>query len=151
MEFLASIHPMVVHFPIVLLMLYSLFEVINVVAEMKFLVTAHVVLLFGVITGVFAVLSGNMAADFYFKLTENNSDVIKAVIENHEMFASILLWYFLFLLVARTYYVLNKKLTKKIMVILAVLSLVGLVIIYYTGFYGGELVFKYGIGTDLIK
>lgn len=151
MDFLASLHPVVVHFPIVIFVLYCLFEILNIVAEMKFSVTAHILLFLGIVAGILAVLTGNLAADLFVKSSNIDNSAITDLMENHETYATILLWYFLFVLVARTYFVLNKKLTKRIVVVLSIASAFGLIFVYFAGMYGGELVFKYGVGTELIK
>jgi uncharacterized membrane protein len=61
------------------------------------------------------------------------------------------LWYFSALLVLRTIFTLRKKFSGKIKLIIVLLALIGGLLVYQTGELGGNLVYKYGIGTKLIK
>jgi len=145
-NFLAEIHTKVVHFPIALLATYSILEIVGVLFKNHFVSkSALLILCFGVVTSLFAVLTGNQAAtSFLFWNDESN-----ALLSNHQTFATILLWFSAIICGLRTFAVIKKKftgLTKYIFVLSAILILF---LVFKTGTYGGDLVKKYGIGTDV--
>ncbi len=140
MEFLAGLHPKVVHFPIALLITFTLLELIGTLLNKEFYTkTAHLILFLGVIGTILAVLTGNQAFIAY----EYWNPASEALFNNHQTFANLTVWYFAGLLVLRTYLIVKKK------YIFLVLTLFGGFLIYQTSEYGGELVKKYGIGTEL--
>ncbi|RMD50473.1 MAG: DUF2231 domain-containing protein [Ignavibacteria bacterium] len=150
MEFLASFHPQLVHFPIALLSTYILFELLSLITGKEyFSKAAHILLLLGIIGALAAVLTGNQAEEVLEEIGKNV--VPHELIEEHEEFANITIWYFFVLLVGRTFFVLKNKFTKKIKIIFAVLAIIGFFFIYETGEHGGKLVYKYGAGTELLK
>ena len=62
MEFLASLHTKVIHFPIAFLMIYPVMELLFLVTEKEFYSkSAMMFLAIGVFGSFFAVLSGNQA------------------------------------------------------------------------------------------
>ncbi|HKI79905.1 MAG TPA: DUF2231 domain-containing protein [Ignavibacteriaceae bacterium] len=152
MEFLAGLHPQIVHFPIVLFIIYTLFEILGTITKKEFLSkTAHILLLLGVLGAVAAVLTGNQAEALASSWEKHGAIIQFHAIGEHEEFANITLWFFVALLVLRTVAVLRKKFIGYIKYIFVVLALVGCYFVYQTGDHGGKLVYKYGIGTDLKK
>ena len=152
MEFLAGLHPQIVHFPIVLFIIYALFEILGTITKKEFLSkTAHILLLLGVLGAVAAVLTGNQAEALASSWEKQGAIIQFHAIGEHEEFANITLWFFVGLLVLRTVADLKKKFIGYIKYIFVVLTLVGCYFVYQTGDHGGKLVYKYGIGTDLKK
>ena len=152
MEFLAGLHHKVIHFPIACFILYTIFEIAGTVLDKKNISTAaYILLIIGVFSCVAAVLTGNQAHEVAEKLTENGISIPHQLIEEHEEYATITLWFFFFLLAGRTFAVVKKKFTKKIQVIFIALALIGCYFLYEAGVYGGKLVYKYGVGTEVIK
>ena len=136
MEFLAGIHPKVVHFPIAFLMLYPLMELIYLFTGKDFLSKAAMLFLtIGVIGSLFAVLSGNQA----FEFVKNWNDDAKAVFSEHQTFANLTVWYFSVLLVIRYFLFIKKKLNRTIISVIFMLSLIGGYLVYQAGNYGGKL------------
>lgn len=149
MEFLAELHPKVIHFPIAFFILYFLFETAGIMLNKDYLnKSAFIVLALGVFFSVIAVLTGNQAHEMV-KQVQIDAALYNEFIDQHELFSTITLWFFLALLMARTYLTVKKKFAGKVRYAFIILGLVGSVLIYITGMYGGELVFKYGIGTKL--
>jgi len=136
MEFLAGIHPKVVHFPIAFLMLYPLMELIFIfTAKDFFSKSAMLFLAIGVIGSLFAVLSGNQA----FEMVKNWTDEGKEIFSSHQTFANLTVWYFSALLVLRYFLFVKKKLNRTIISVIFVLSLFGSYFVYQAGNYGGKL------------
>ena len=146
MDFIAGLHPKVVHFPIALLLTYVLCEIIGVIFKKDFFSkTAHLLLLLGVIGAVLAVFTGNEAfSDFH-----NWTIAGKELFNHHQTYANLTVWYFSILLVFKTYIVLKKKSSGSLKYLLLLFALLGSYLIYQTAEYGGDLVKKFGVGTEL--
>lgn len=152
MEFLSGLHQQFVHFPIAILILYSIIEICGIILKKDFLhKSAHLILGIGILFSIAAVLTGNQAAEIAEQLKNKFNTFPAELIEEHETYATISLWYFFALLVFRTYLVLKKKFKGILQYAFIPLVLIGSILIYETGLHGGELVYKYGIGTELIK
>lgn len=136
MEFLADIHPKVVHFPIAFLMFYPLMELIFLFTKKDFFSKAAILFLtIGVIGSFFAVLSGNQA----FEFVKNWNDETGKVFSEHQNFANLTVWYFSILLAIRYFLFVKKKLNRTIISIIFVLSLIGGYFVYQAGNYGGKI------------
>lgn len=145
MEFLAKFHPQVVHFPIALLLSYFLFELLSVILKKEYLSkAAHLLLFLGVLGAVAAVLSGGQAEDAFDYFNKQSS----ALLEEHQTWANITLWYFAGVLVVRTFLVLRKMFTGWVQYAFVVLALIGCFFVFETGDHGGKMVYKYGVGTQ---
>lgn len=149
MEFLAGLHPKVIHFPIAFFILYFIFETAGIILKKEYLnKSAFIILALAVFFSIVAVLTGNQAHEMV-KQIQVDAALYNELIDKHELFSTITLWYFLALLIARTYLTVKKKFADKLRYLFVLLGLIGTVLIYLTATYGGELVFKYGIGTKL--
>lgn len=136
MEFLAGIHPKVVHFPIAFLMFYPLMELFFLITGKDFFSKAAMLFLtIGVIGSFFAVLSGNQA----FEFVKSWNDEGKEVFSEHQAFANFTVWYFSVLLVIRYFLFIKKKLNRTIISVIFILSLIGSYLVYQAGNYGGKL------------
>jgi len=150
MEFLAELHPRIVHFPVALFILYFFLEAFGVLLKKNYLSkSAYIILIAGIITAVIAVLTGNQAHETAKFLYKEKINLLNGIIERHEQNATITLWYFIALLILRTYLILKKKFENNWKHLFIPLGLAGCYLIYITGIHGGELVFRYGIGTQL--
>ena len=151
MEFLAGLHPRLVHFPIALFIFYFFLEAFGIFLKKEYLTkTAYIVLAAGVITALAAVLTGNQAQDVTRQVLKNNYETFSSSINLHQEFATFTLWYFFAVLFLRTYLMVKKKFNSNLKYIFIGLGLIGCYLIYVTGVYGGYLVFKFGIGTQLL-
>lgn len=149
MEFLAQLHPKIIHFPIAFFILYFLFESSGIILKKEFLLkSALIILILAIIFSVLAVLTGNQAYEI-LKERQTDTAIYKDVINQHELFATITLWYFIGVMFLRIYFVVKKKFVGKNQYLFIVLGLIGSLLIIITGSYGGDLVFKYGIGTKI--
>lgn len=150
MESIAQFHPLVIHFPIVLFVVYMLFEIAGTVLKNEFYSkAAYVILIMGVVSALAAVLTGNQAEEAAEGLLDKGIN-FEDVLEAHEEYATFTLWYFFAIFAARTYFVVKKKFAGSVKIVFAVLAVVGTFLVFETGEHGGELVYKYGVGTEVI-
>ncbi|GJQ62271.1 MAG: hypothetical protein SCALA702_13240 [Melioribacteraceae bacterium] len=151
MEFLSSLHPVSVHFPIALITVYTLGEIFAIVKnEQTYYSFTLILLLSGMIGAVMSVLTGNQAMHFLLENANNVSTELEGLVESHESYANYFLWFYLFFTVLRVYLQISKKIFFKIRYILMILLIFGAFLTYETGRLGGLLVHKFGAGTELI-
>jgi uncharacterized membrane protein len=152
MEFLAGLHPMVVHFPIALLIIYSILEIFGVVTKKNFLTNAaYLILVLGIVGAVAAVLTGNQAEEVAEIWQDKGALIPFGAITTHENYATFTLWFYIFVVFIRTYFVVRKKFTLHVKYAFIGLSIIGILLLYKTAKEGGELVFEHGVGTELLK
>ena len=152
MEFLAQLHPKIVHFPVAFLSIYVLLEITGVLVKKEFFQkTAYLFLFLGVLSAVAAVITGNQASDVASLWEDKGAIIPFGLISQHEDYANFTLWYFTGLLVLRTYLVIKKKFKSMFQYLFIVLAIVGGYLIYQTGDLGGRLVYDHGVGTELKK
>ena len=145
MEFLSSIHPKVIHFPIALLLCYFLFELLGILLKKDFLSkAAHLLLFLGVLGALAAVLTGREAEDAF----EYWNKITGGLLEEHEMYANLTLWYFTGLLALRSVIAFKHNFVGIVRYVVLVLAVVGIYFIYQTGEYGGKMVYEHGVGTQ---
>jgi uncharacterized membrane protein len=136
MEFLAGIHPKIVHFPIAFLMIYPVIELLFLFTRKEFFSKSAMLFLgIGLIGSFFAVLSGNQA----FEVVKNWNNEGKEIFSSHQTFANLTVWYFSALLSLRYFLLIKKKLNSTIISVIFILSLLGFYFVYQTGHYGGKL------------
>ncbi len=149
MDFLGKIHPLIIHFPIALFTVYSLFEIISLyVKEKNFERVSLILLGLGILFSVWAVMTGDKA----FETVRNvlTAEQLK-VLENHEFYATVTMFYYAALLFIKFFLAVKNKTGGLIKYIYLTMVFIGNIFIYLTGYYGGQLVFNYGIGTAIFK
>lgn len=152
MEFLANLHPKIVHFPIALFITYAFFEASGVLFKKEFLSKAALILLIGgIVTGVLALITGNQAYAIADIWEQQGATIPFKAMQEHQDYATITIFYFTFLLAIRIYFSVKKKFNGNIKYIIIVLAFIGCYFVFLTGDYGGKLVYKHGVGTELIK
>jgi uncharacterized membrane protein len=145
MEVLAQFHPKVIHFAIAFLLGYVLLELLGAFLKKDFLSkSAHLLLFLGVLGALAAVITGNQA----FNVWEYWNKESSALMESHETYATITIFYFFAVLVLRTFFVFKKKFSGFIPYAFVVLAVIGTYFVYQTGEMGGAMVYKHGIGTE---
>ncbi len=145
-------HPRFVHFPIALLSTYVLLEIVGIVFKKDFFSkAAHLILFFGVLGALAAVLTGNIAEEAAELLEEQGAIIPFRAIGEHEDWATITIWYFAGVFVLRTFLVLKKSFKGIFQYIFIVFAIVGIYFVYETGDHGAKLVYQHGVGTELKK
>lgn len=156
MDFIASLHPKFVHFPVALFLAYTLLEIIGIVFKKEvFTKSAYIILVLALLGAVAAVFTGDQASEAAEKLSdqlENTEITIPlGAIDAHEEYANISLWYMVGLAVLRTYLLIKKRFSGWLKYAFIILTLIGSFFIFETALLGGKLVYQHGVGTDLIK
>lgn len=139
------LHPMIVHFPIALLIIAFLADLAGITLKREFFSRMGLILMvLGTVGVVAAYLSGDFAAD---GLTE--AGPLKLAVEDHEEAALLTLWIMVITTIVRLGMVAFRKYTGMARWIPLVLFLAGVASVARTGYYGGELVFKHAAGVQL--
>lgn len=147
------LHPSVVHFPIVLLIIYAVFETMAAFGgKEKFYKAASIFLTAGVVGLLTAALTGNYSAQIAEK------SLGASVTAGHESLANITIWFFIFWTAVRGYIVIKKKkaqipamVLKYARYVSVIVAITGCILILLTAKEGGDLVFKKGVGTEMMQ
>lgn len=138
------IHPIVVHFPIALLCASVAFDALASRWPTGGLrETSLYTLLAGVMAAGLAVVTGGMEEDL-----AKRAGAPESVLELHESLGQVTLVLFVALLGLRL--AMQLGWLKEIRALSLGLSAIGIVILALTGYWGGDLVYTYGIGVKAI-
>ncbi|MFA7289500.1 MAG: DUF2231 domain-containing protein [Melioribacteraceae bacterium] len=143
-------HPLITHFPIVLFFVYAVFEIISKYKP-EYGKPTFGLLIAGLLFTLLSVFTGNLAQQHYIENTIGGGEDIIQMIELHENLATYTLFYYLGVLVLKFYFFIKNKNEKKYRLLIIILSILGLILVVYTGLYGGLLVFEKGVGVSLIN
>ncbi|SDG61496.1 DUF2231 domain-containing protein [Psychroflexus sediminis] len=138
-------HPLVVHFPIALLLVASLFKVLNLFLKgQTWKGGGSVLLLLGIFGVWIAIYTGNLADGIVSRTLCDPT-----VLEAHENSAYTLAWLFTaaFLLDAASAFKRSKNYVKWLKLIVVILMLIGSGFMVYTGHLGAKLVYQQGAGV----
>ncbi|MBI3756267.1 MAG: DUF2231 domain-containing protein [Deltaproteobacteria bacterium] len=138
-----KVHPMIVHFPIALLIMSVFLDFLKLATKKdSFETSAFQVLILGVLGSIAAVIFGLLAEDAATKRPG-----IADAIETHETLAFITAAAFITLLVTR-YLFTRKNNFSKARPYYLIVSTAGIVILLTTAYYGGQLVYEYGAAVN---
>ncbi len=138
------IHPMIVHFPIALLIVGLLADAAGLFSKKEFFSKAgFYLLILGTIGVIAAYFSGNLAGD---GVTE--AGPLKQALETHEDAAGLSIWLMSAAALVRIAFVAVKKYSGSLKWVAFALFLIGVLSIARTGYYGGELVYKHAAGVQ---
>jgi len=145
MVFDLPLHPMVIHFPIALLIIGFASDLSGLVLRSEWLKRAGLMLLIlGAVAAAAAVKTGSMQEETILKPA-----TMEATIETHEESGETTMWFFLVLAAARAAAAGFKKLSTAPHVVLILAWAVGLALLTRTAYYGGELVYRHGAGVGV--
>lgn len=137
------IHPMVVHFPIALLITSVVFDFLATRWRHKsFQDAGFYTLIAGLLGAAVAVLTGAMAEEVV-----EDKGIPESILEIHEALGYASLLFFLGLLALRL--LMRWKLIKEIPALYLAMGVAGIVILSAAGYFGGSLVFDFGAGVNL--
>lgn len=140
MEF--PLHPMLVHFPIALLVTSVLFDAAGTLIEREALREGGLwLLVLGLVGGVAAAVAGDLAEE-----AAEKAGVAETLIETHELLAFITLGLFGGLLLYRL--VLRNQFTRRALAVYFLGAAIGLGTLAATGHLGGDLVYEHGAGVN---
>jgi len=144
-EWAPNIHPILVHFPIAIILLAVLMDLLNFFLPDKWWDALKTTILygFGAVTAIAAYYTGSIAADSIFLPTGAQS-----VLNEHADWALWTIWFFgIYALLRIAVHWYEKMGQKAIRIGLFVIVLPGIFFLYETGDHGAEMVFGYGAGT----
>lgn len=142
---ITHLHPMIIHFPIALLIIGFLSDLLGLITKKNFFTqSGFYLLLLGTIGVVAAYISGDATSD---GITE--AGALKQSLETHEEAAAIAVWVVSITAIFRLVLVLFKDYRGILRMLSLTLFLVSVLAIGRTGYYGGELVYKHAAGVQL--
>ena len=134
------IHPMIVHFPIALLIASAIFDLLALRWPSKSFREASLYALIGGLLGaIFALVTGNLAEDLAVK-----GGAPKALIERHETLAYISSAVFAALLAMKLLIQWGRP--RELPALSVTVGLVGGVVLGGAAYFGGSLVYEFGAG-----
>ncbi|MFA5805852.1 MAG: DUF2231 domain-containing protein [Melioribacteraceae bacterium] len=144
-----NIHPMIVHFPIALLIAAVLLDVLGLfLKRFNWLEkSAFVLYAIGTIMLIITFFTGRSASDGL----DIPANVISSV-NDHADWAEITMWFFIIYSIVRLsvgFWL--KKLNKTIVVPVVLVAFVGVYFLFHTAEYGAKLVYGHGLGTGNIS
>jgi len=140
---ITHIHPMLVHFPIALLIAGLFSDILGLFVKKEFFTRAgFYLLILGTLGAIAAVITGLMAGDGI------ESGPLKDAVEMHEDAGLLTLWLAVITSAFRIILVMLKKYQGGLKMLALVLFLATVLSVARTGFYGGELVYKHAAGVE---
>jgi uncharacterized membrane protein len=135
-------HPLVVHFPIALLMASVLFDLSAFLSKREALEkAARWNLIMGLVTAAMAFVTGLQAEE-----SVPPFPVMQEIVERHEKLAYITLGIFVLLFLWRV--LKHGKFFRRWPSLYLLVAFLGMLNLAVTAYYGGELVYKYGVGVQ---
>jgi len=142
---LTHLHPMLVHFPIALLIIGLLADIVGVVTKREFYARmALILLVLGTAGLIAAYFSGHEAAEGLME-----TGPLSMAVETHEEAALLTVWLMVATTLVRLGLVVMRKYSGFVRLIPLAIFILGVASMARTGYYGGELVFKHAAGVQL--
>ena len=138
------LHAMIVHFPVALVLVAFFTEVLGLILKKKFYQQAtFYILILAALGAIVAYLTGDAAGDGM-----DGGSLLQAM-EAHEEAATFTLWFTLAAAGAKIALYVIKKEMRWLKILAFVLLLAAAGSVAYTGYLGGQLVFKHAAGVEL--
>ena len=138
-----DIHPLIAHFPIVLLLIGVVCDAIGILNDRDFFLRAGFLLFsLGALSALPVALTGDSAAE-----VAQHIDDIAADLDDHDTLGTVTAFLAVALVLIRTHFVLRKKFVGIIRYVYLVFGLVTAGLVCAAGYTGGHLVYHYGAGT----
>lgn len=140
---ISHIHPMLVHFPIALLIAGFFSDILGLFVKKEFFTRAgFYLLILGTLGAIAAVITGHMAGDGI------ESGSLKQAVEVHEDAGTLTLWLALITSAFRIVLVWLEKYRGILKAAALILFFATVLSVARTGYYGGELVYKHAAGVE---
>ncbi len=141
-----NVHPLVVHFPVALLLIAALMDVVALVAGRRRILArfATVLYILGALGAFAGWLSGRAAADSVMI-----SGAAKAILTDHADWATLTLWFFGIYAALRLVFW-NLQIRYILWIPLVVVGAGGLVLVVQSATLGARLVFEHGVGVQKV-
>jgi uncharacterized membrane protein len=133
----APLHPLIVHFPIALLIFGVIAQFIALWKKDFFEKIALYLMASGFVTGILSYITGDGAESFAVK---QKGDIIRSLVHTHETYAMVTMIIFGIVLAIKILHLL--KWTPKLTPIVLVLCVAGVITLGFTGHYGGKMVYE---------
>ena len=141
----SHLHPMIVHFPIALVIVGFLSDAVGLVTRWKFFTSAGLFLIIlGSLGTLAAYISGNLAGDGIEEF-----GALGTALDTHESAAVMAVWAMMILAVLRTLLAVTGRMKGWMKFGMVILLAVGVGTVARAGYYGGELVYRHAAGVDL--
>lgn len=142
-RFMGSLHPVLIHFPLVLLLVAVLVEALAFFTKNERLSrVGSGLLLCGTVSTLFAFVCGNFA-----ELWAARSGISQAALENHEFFATVTSWTFVGLTAWRML-LSPTTANRRVRGVWLILAVGACILLGVTGHRGGSLVYEQGAGVQ---
>lgn len=139
------LHPMIVHFPIALLIVGFLFDIGGLfIKRESFTTTGFYLLILGSAGVIAAFISGNIAGG-----SVSEEGMLGNALEQHEEAAELTIWLVSIAAVIRIILVLINRYSGYLKAGMLVLYFISIFAIGRTGYYGGKLVYENAAGVQL--
>ena len=137
----SHLHPMLVHFPIALIVVGFLADFISLIFKKEQCLSKAglYLMILGTLGAIAAVLTG----EFFTKELAGEAENVQ---ETHELFASITMYTMIVAILIRFFLIYTKREVSNLKWFVFALYGIGTISVSITGFYGGTLVYKFLIG-----
>ncbi len=144
-EWAPNLHPLIIHFPIVLLVVAVFTSFVEVILAKEWIYRSRISLyILGTLSALVTVLTGRQAAD-----SVSPPFSAEITMSKHSDMGHYTLYFFIALTLAQLLvlrYGKSNKIVVKILLLIAGMG--GLILLFQTGDLGAKLVYKYGVGIN---
>lgn len=141
---IGSLHPLVIHFPIALLISALAFDLVGVLWRRSAFTSAGLYAqTLGALGAAAAVLTGNQAEEAVEAIPG-----IESLLELHERLGQVTLWVAVAAVALRWYLTRRQPLNVPLRGLMLAISLGLALLVGFGGFYGGKLVYEFGAGVE---
>ena len=136
-----NIHPLLVHFPIALIFMVAIFDLIGALSKNRsFVFAANALTVFAAVGAIAAVVSGILAEGSIW-----HPGAAHDLLETHETVGFVFLGIIVVLAIFR--FVIGDRIYGSMGWIAVLIGVIGVTVVSYGGYLGGEMVYTHGAGV----